>query len=99
MLYSQAKTQALKPRMDKIKEKFKDDSQKIQMETMKLYQEYGVNPVGGCLPMLLQMPIWFALYRFFPASIEFRLAGFMLASDVSSYDTFYSSTFDYSILI
>ena len=98
MLYSQAKTQALKPRMDKLKEKFKDDSQKIQMETMKLYQEYGVNPVGGCLPMLLQMPIWFALYRFFPASIEFRQAGFLWASDLSSYDAFFKLPFDLPML-
>lgn len=98
MLYSQAKTQALKPRMDKLKERFKDDSQKLQMETMKLYQEYGVNPVGGCLPMLLQMPIWFALYRFFPASIEFRQAGFLWASDLSSYDAFFRLPFDLPML-
>lgn len=98
MLYSQAKTQALKPRMDKLKDKFKDDSKKIQMETMKLYQEYGVNPVGGCLPMLLQMPIWFALYRFFPASIEFRQAGFLWATDLSSYDAFFKLPFDIPML-
>lgn len=98
MLYSQAKTQALKPRMDRLKEKFKDDSQKIQMETMKLYQEYGVNPMGGCLPMLLQMPIWFALYRFFPASIEFRQAGFLWATDLSSYDAFFTLPFNIPML-
>lgn len=98
MLYSQAKTQALKPRMDKLKEKFKDDSKKVQMETMKLYQEYGVNPVGGCLPMLLQMPIWFALYRFFPASIEFRQASFWWASDLSSYDAFFKLPYDIPML-
>src|SRR5690606_25325565 len=98
MLYSQAKTQALKPRMDKLKDKFKDDTKKIQMETMKLYQEYGVNPVGGCLPMLLQMPIWFALYRFFPASIEFRQAGFLWATDLSSYDAFFKLPFDIPML-
>ncbi len=98
MLYSQAKTQALKPRMDRLKEKFKDDSKKIQMETMKLYQEYGVNPVGGCLPMLLQMPIWFALYRFFPASIEFRQAGFWWATDLSSYDAFFNLPFNIPML-
>lgn len=98
MLYSQAKTQALKPRMDKLKEKYKDDSKKVQMETMKLYQEYGVNPVGGCLPMLLQMPIWFALYRFFPASIEFRQAGFLWATDLSSYDAFFNLPYDIPML-
>jgi len=88
MLRSQAKMQALKPRMAKIKEKYKDDSQKLQMENMKMYREYGVNPAGGCLPMVFQMPIWFALYRFFPASIEFRQKSFLWASDLSSYDVF-----------
>ena len=86
MLYSQAKMSALKPRLAKMKDKFKDDAQAQQMETMKLYREYGVNPAGGCLPMLLQMPIWFALYRFFPASIEFRQESFLWATDLSSYD-------------
>ncbi len=98
MLYSQAKTQALKPRMDKMKEKFKNDPKKQQVETMKLYQEYGVNPVGGCLPMLLQMPIWFALYRFFPAAIEFRQAKFWWATDLSSYDPFFILPFDLPLI-
>ena len=88
MLRSQAKMQALKPRMAKLKEKFKDDSQALQMENMKMYREYGVNPAGGCLPMVAQMPIWFALYRFFPASIEFRQESFLWATDLSSYDVF-----------
>ena len=88
MLRSQAKMQALKPRMAKLKEKFKDDQQALQMENMKMYREYGVNPAGGCLPMILQMPIWFALYRFFPASIEFRQESFLWADDLSSYDVF-----------
>ena len=86
MLYSQNKMAALKPRIEKMKEKHKDDSQQVQMETMKLYREFGVNPLGGCMPMVLQMPIWFALYRFFPASIEFRQASFLWATDLSSYD-------------
>jgi len=86
MLYSQSKMAALKPQMAKMKEKFGDDQQKQQMETMKMYQEYGVSPLGGCLPMVLQMPIWFALYRFFPASIEFRQASFLWATDLSSFD-------------
>lgn len=88
MLYSQSKMAALKPQMAKMKEKFPDDAQKVQMETMKMYQEYGVSPLGGCLPMVAQMPIWFALYRFFPASIEFRQASFLWATDLSSYDVF-----------
>jgi YidC/Oxa1 family membrane protein insertase len=85
-LYSQAKMGALKPEIDKIKGKHKDDMQKQQMETMKLYQEYGVSPLGGCLPMLLQAPIWYALFRFFPASITFRQEPFLWATDLSSYD-------------
>ncbi len=88
MLYSQSKMAALKPQVEKVREKFKDDQQQQQMETMKMYREFGVNPLGGCFPMLLQMPIWFALYRFFPAAIEFRQAGFLWASDLSSYDVF-----------
>jgi YidC/Oxa1 family membrane protein insertase len=88
MLHSQAKMGVLKPRLAKLREKHKDDMQKQQMETMKVYREYGVSPLGGCLPMVLQMPIWFALYRFFPASIEFRQAKFLWATDLSSYDVF-----------
>lgn len=88
MLYSQSKMAALKPQIAKLREKNSDDPQKQQMETMKLYREFGVNPLGGCMPMLLQMPIWFALYRFFPAAIEFRQAEFLWANDLSSYDVF-----------
>jgi len=88
MLYSQSKMGALKPRMAALKEKHGDDQQKVQMETMKLYREFGVSPLGGCLPIALQMPIWFALYRFFPGSIDFRQASFLWASDLSSYDIF-----------
>jgi len=94
MLYSQSKMAALKPRIDKLKEKIGDDQQKVQMETMKLYQEYGVNPLGGCMPMLLQMPIWIALYRFFPASIQFRQESFLWASDLTSYDAFIQLPFE-----
>jgi YidC/Oxa1 family membrane protein insertase len=86
MLYSQSKMSALKPRLASLKEKLKDDQSQIQMETMKLYREFGVNPLGGCLPVVIQMPVWFALYRFFPASIEFRQEGFLWATDLSSYD-------------
>jgi YidC/Oxa1 family membrane protein insertase len=59
----------------------------MSVETMKLYSEYGVNPLGGCLPIFLQMPIWFSLYRFFPAAIEFRQESFLWATDLSSYDS------------
>ncbi|MBX2876275.1 MAG: membrane protein insertase YidC [Saprospiraceae bacterium] len=85
MLYSQSKMGALKPQIEKLKEKVKDPQQQ-QVETMKMYREFGVNPLGGCMPMLMQMPIWIALYRFFPASIEFRQASFLWATDLSSYD-------------
>lgn len=94
MLYSQAKMSALKPQLAGLKDKYKDDSQKQQMETMKVYREYGVSPLGGCLPMVAQMPIWFALYRFFPAAIEFRQAEFLWASDLSSYDVFVNLPFE-----
>ena len=86
MLYSQAKMGSLKPKLAHLKEKYKDDSQKIQMETMKIYREYGVSPLGGCMPMILQMPIWYALFRFFPASITFRQEPFLWATDLSSFD-------------
>lgn len=88
MLKSQAKTAALKPEIEKMKAKHKDDAQKVQVEQMKLYQEYGVNPLGGCLPTLLQMPIWMALFRFFPATIDFRQQGFLWASDLSGFEEF-----------
>ncbi len=94
MLKSQSKMQALKPRIEKLKEQHKDDSQAQQMATMKLYSEYGVSPLGGCMPMVLQMPIWFALYRFFPAALEFRQAPFLWATDLSSYDVFFKLGFE-----
>ena len=86
MLYSQAKMGALKPELADLKLKYKDEPQKAQMETMKIYREYGVSPLGGCMPMILQMPIWYALFRFFPASITFRQESFLWAADLSSYD-------------
>ncbi|MCC7465505.1 MAG: membrane protein insertase YidC, partial [Saprospiraceae bacterium] len=87
MVLSQTKMAALKPRLEDLKKKFGDDQQAMSVETMKLYSEYGVNPLGGCLPVMLQMPIWFALYRFFPAAIEFRQESFLWATDLSSYDS------------
>lgn len=86
MVHSQAKMSALKPKIDELRKKFGSDQQAMSVETMKLYSEHHVNPLGGCLPIVLQMPIWFALYRFFPAAIEFRQAGFLWATDLSSYD-------------
>jgi YidC/Oxa1 family membrane protein insertase len=94
MLFSQAKMAALKPEIEKVRNKHKDDTQKQQMETMKMYNEFGVNPLGGCFPLLLQMPIWIALYRFFPATIEFRQASFLWAADLTSYDEFLKLPFE-----
>ena len=70
--------QKLQPLMQEMREKYKNDPQTMNVQTMKLYKEYGVNPAGGCLPLLLQMPILFALYSLFSASIELRQASFML---------------------
>jgi len=85
---SQAKMKVLKPEIDKINEKNKDkDPMKAQQATMALYKKAGVNPLGGCVPMLLQMPILFALFRFFPASIELRQKSFLWATDLSTYDS------------
>lgn len=86
MLVSNVKMQLLKPELEKMKAKYKDDAQAQQVQQMKMYQEYGASPLGGCLPMVLQMPIWFALYRFFPASITFRQENFLWANDLSTYD-------------
>ncbi len=94
MLHSQAKMAALKPELAVLKTKYKDDLQKQQMESMKVYQEFGVSPLSGCLPMLMQMPIWIALYRFFPASITFRREPFLWADDLSSYDSFFKLGFE-----
>lgn len=85
---SQAKMKALKPEMDELNEKFaKDKPMEKQQAVMALYKKAGVNPMGGCLPMLLQMPILFAMFFFFPASIELRQESFLWADDLSSYDS------------
>jgi YidC/Oxa1 family membrane protein insertase len=89
MLKSGVKMSILRPKMDEMRKKYKDDPQGLQVEQMKMYSEYGVNPLGGCLPMVLTTPIWIALYRFFPASIEFRQKGFLWADDLVSYDSIF----------
>ena len=83
---SMAKMRVLKPEIDAINEKIEDPMQRQQAH-MNLYRKTGVNPLGGCLPMLLQMPILIALFRFFPASIELRQQPFLWADDLSSYDS------------
>ena len=85
---SQAKMKVLKPEIDQITEKYKNkDPMKAQQETMSLYRKAGVNPMGGCLPMLFQFPILIAMFRFFPASFELRQESFLWADDLSSYDS------------
>lgn len=89
MYKSSAMMKVLKPQIDKINERFpkKEDAMKKQQEVMKLYRETGVSPLAGCVPMLIQMPILFAIFRLFPASIELRQKGFLWAEDLSSYDS------------
>ncbi len=84
---SGAKMKALKPELDVLKEKFKDDQQAFSMEQMKLFRTAGVNPLGGCIPALLQIPIFFALYSFFNSEISLRGQSFWWAKDLSSYDS------------
>lgn len=74
---SMRKMQALQPMINEIREKYKDDTQKMNMQMMKLYKEYGVNPASGCLPLLLQMPILYALWAVFRSAIELRQANFV----------------------
>lgn len=74
---SMRKMQKLQPMMTEIREKYKDDPQKMNMQMMRLYKEYGVNPAGGCLPMLLQLPILYALWSVFSSTIELRQASFI----------------------
>ncbi|MBT2556786.1 membrane protein insertase YidC [Hymenobacter sp. ISL-91] len=83
---SQAKMKVLKPEMDAIKEKYPDDQMKQQQETMKLNQSMGVNPLSGCVPTLLTLPILFAMFQFFPNAIELRQEAFLWAKDLSTYD-------------
>ncbi len=91
---SSAKMRILKPEIEEIGLKFpkKDDAMKKQQATMALYKKAGVNPMAGCVPMLLQFPILIALFRFFPAAFELRQQPFLWATDLSSYDSIYSWT-------
>ncbi len=83
-----AKMRVIKPEIDELKEKYKDDPTKQQQEQMKLFGKLGVSPISGCLPMLLQMPFLFAMFFFFPNSIEMRQESFLWAHDLSTYDAF-----------
>ncbi|WP_297411495.1 membrane protein insertase YidC [uncultured Alistipes sp.] len=86
---STAKMRVIKPEVDALAQKFprQEDAMKRQQATMELYKKAGINPMGGCIPMLIQMPIIIAMFRFFPASIELRGQHFLWADDLSSYDS------------
>ena len=81
-----AKMKVMKPELDELKAKYPDDMQKQQSEQMQLYQKVGINPLSGCIPVLLQMPILLAMFSFFPNSIELRGESFLWATDLSTYD-------------
>jgi YidC/Oxa1 family membrane protein insertase len=90
---SQAKMRILKPQIDELNVKFpKGKEMEKQQATMALYKKAGVSPMGGCLPMLLQFPILYAMFRFFPTSIELRQQSFLWATDLSTYDSIFSWT-------
>ncbi|MDR9397969.1 MAG: membrane protein insertase YidC [Salibacter sp.] len=92
---SSAKQRAIKPEIEEINKKYGEkDQMKKQQETMALYQKTGVNPFAGCIPMLIQLPILIAMFRFFPASIELRQKSFLWADDLSSYDVLFDLPFD-----
>jgi YidC/Oxa1 family membrane protein insertase len=84
---SQAKMKVLRPEIEEIQGKHKEDPMKMQQEMLGLYKKAGVSPLGGCLPMLLQLPILIAMFRFFPQSIELRQESFLWADDLSTYDS------------
>jgi YidC/Oxa1 family membrane protein insertase len=91
---SMKKMQMLQPKITELKEKFKDNPQKVQQETMKLYSTYGINPMGGCLPMLLQMPILIALWSLFNVAIELRQQPFIFwINNLSSPDIIFRLPF------
>ena len=97
---SSAKMSALRPEMEKINAKFpkQEDAMKKQQATMDLYRRAGVSPMGGCLPMLLQFPILWAMFRFFPASIELRQQGFLWCDDLSTYDNILPAGFELPLI-
>lgn len=93
--HSQAKMKALKPEIDEINEKFpKEKALEKQQATMALYKKAGVNPMGGCLPMLFQFPVLIAMFFFFPTSIELRQQSFLWATDLSSFDSIWNLPFE-----
>lgn len=94
---SQAKMKVIRPEIAEINEKYKDDAMKKQQETMKLYGKAGVSPMAGCIPALMQIPVFYALFMFFPSAFELRQKSFLWAEDLSSYDTIYKFPEGFSI--
>ena len=94
---SQAKMKVLKPEITELGEKFKDNAMKKQQATMKLYNKAGVSPMSGCVPAFIQMPIFYALFMFFPTSFALRQKSFLWADDLSSFDTIYQFPEGFSI--
>lgn len=90
---SQAKMKIIRPEVQEIAEKYKKDPMKKQQETMKLYSKAGVNPMAGCLPMFLQLPVFYALFMFFPSAFDLRQKSFLWAEDLSSYDSIFELPF------
>jgi len=84
---SQAKMKVIRPEVTQINEKYKDNAMKRQKETMALYSKTGVSPMSGCLPAILQIPVFYALFQFFPSAFELRQKSFLWAEDLSSYDS------------
>lgn len=99
MFVSSVKMKILKPKTEALNEKYpnKEDAMKKQMEMMNLYKESGASPLSGCLPMLIQMPILLAVFRFFPSSFELRQQSFLWADDLSSFDSIWDFGIDIPI--
>jgi YidC/Oxa1 family membrane protein insertase len=90
---SMKRMQAVQPLMKEIREKFKDNAQKQQQEMMKLYKEHKINPLGGCLPMLIQIPVFIALFVVLRSAIELRFAGFLWIRDLSEAENLFQFGF------
>jgi YidC/Oxa1 family membrane protein insertase len=90
---SQAKMKVLRPEINELNAKYKDNAMKKQQETMKLYSKAGVNPMAGCLPAVMQIPVFYALFQFFPSMFDLRQKSFLWADDLSSYDSIYHLPF------
>jgi YidC/Oxa1 family membrane protein insertase len=95
---SGAKMKVLRPEIAVLREKYGKDQQQMSMEQMKMFREAGVNPLGGCIPALLQIPIFFALYSFFNSNVDLRGKGFLWADDLSAYDAFINFGFNIPLL-